>query len=81
MVAGHCKLGVFLLDDEIREHTFFGKFVAESDAVVIHAETQIHLAVATRLVKFHKQLVVIVADIAVLAPHRLPGLVERRCGG
>ena len=39
MVAGHGKLGMLLLDDEVVQLLLLGELVAEADAVVIDAET------------------------------------------
>ena len=44
----------------------------------IDAEADDHLAVSTLLIEIHSELVVVVADGLVLAPHGSPGVVVRR---
>ena len=80
MVARHGKLSLLFLDDEICEHSFLRELIAEADAVVIDAEAYLHLAVVFGLVETDQQLIIVIANTAVLAPDRMPCLVEaRRC--
>ena len=75
VVAGHRKLGEFLLDDEIIEFLFAREFIAEAQAVVEEAEAEVHPALSAILLKFHEQLVVIVAYALLLTPYRVPDLI------
>ncbi len=79
VVAGHGKLRILLLDGKVVEIRLCGEFIAKTHTVVVNAEAYHHEAVELRLGEFHGQLVVVVADLRLLAPHGLPGLVER-CG-
>ena len=76
VVAGHGKLGVLFLDDEIVQVLAQGKFVAQSETFVVETETDFHIPLLGGLVKSHEQLVVVVADGLGLTPYGLPGLVE-----
>ena len=59
------------------EAGLFGNFVAETEAIVEHAEHQVILLDRGVLLgEFHAQLVVMVADFRFLPPNSLPGLVE-----
>ena len=82
MVARECKLRQLFLDHEIGQCILHGKLVAEAYAVIIHTEAHVHgnrfLAIlGRRLLQLHQQLIVMVADGGLLAPHRLPRLVKR----
>ncbi len=89
VVARHHKLGQFLLEPEADESVGSGKLVAEAEAVVVEAEANLHdggqglgasvgaLYGTCRLLERHQHLVVMVADVGLLAPHGLPSLVER----
>ena len=74
VVAVHGELSVFLLYDEIIENPLLRKFVTESDTIVIYPETYIHFAVMLRLVETHQKFIVIVTDVTVFTPYRLPHL-------
>ena len=78
MVASHSKLGVLSLHDEIWQILLLWELIAEPYSIVIHAETQVHETTVRRLLHLHEQLVVVVADVACLAPYGLPGLIECR---
>ena len=103
VVARHRELGELLPDLEVGQCVLQRELVAETEAVVIQAETHLHhgaLAVRVaqvagvvrvrdahaplrlardfgRLLQRHQKLVVVVPDGRLLAPDRLPGLVER----
>ena len=79
MVAGHGKLRVFLLDNEIVELFLLRELVAEAQTIVEQPEANDNLTFVLRLVEGHGQLVVVVAYLALFAPNRSPGLVETRC--
>ena len=78
MVAVHGEFGVFLLDCEVIEVRLCREFIAESYAIVVYAEAHHNVAVEGRLRERHGQLVVVVADFALLAPYGFPGFVEAR---
>ena len=77
MVGCHGKLGVFLLDDDVVEVVVSWQFVTEADAFVIDTEADDYLPFECRLADGDSHLVVVVADVFVLAPYGLPCLVER----
>ena len=87
MVAGHGKLGQLICYLEVSQCVLVGKLVAERQAVVVKAEANLHdggtgnhLALpveGTVLFQRDEQLVVVVADRGLLAPDRLPRLIER----
>ena len=79
MVAGHGKLRVFLLDNEIVELFLLRELVAEAQTIVEQPEANDNLPLVLGLVEGHGQLVVVVAYLALFAPNRTPGLVETRC--
>ena len=88
MVARHRKLGQFFHDPETDESVLNGKLVAEAQAVVIEPEADLHhggfgfggmvhaFHAADGLFQRHQHLIVVVADVCLFAPHRLPCLVE-----
>ena len=76
MVAGHGKLRVLLLDDEVVEVVLLGELVAQAHAVVVDAEADDDVAVAGLLKEVDRHLVVVVADGRGLAPYGLPGLIK-----
>ena len=45
VVACHSELGAFFRDDEVVEFAFLGELVTQSEAIVIDAETDVHVAV------------------------------------
>ena len=55
------------------------KFIAEAEAVIEEAETHIQQPVA--FLKVNEGFVIVVADTALFAPNRLPGLVEAAAFG
>ena len=75
-VLCHREFSEFLLDCKINKFLVCREFVSEAKAVLEEAETDIELAAAALLGKFHKEFVVVVADGRLLAPYRLPGFVE-----
>ena len=77
VVACHGELGFLLLDDEVCQHPFRRKLIAESHSVVVYTETDVHLPVVFRLVETHEQFVVVVAYRTVLAPYGMPCLIGR----
>ena len=79
VVASHGKLRVLLLDDEVVELLLLRKLVAQSHAIVVHAEAYGDVSLGGRLTQVHGHLVVVVSDGGRFAPHRLPRLVEGRC--
>ena len=75
MVPGHGEFRLLLLYLEIREAVFLREFIAETQAVVVQAETDIHgRTVGAQQV--HQQLVGVVTDAVFLAQDRRPGLVN-----
>ena len=76
VVAGHSKLSMFLLDNEVVELLLQGELIAESESVVEDAEADEYLAALGRLVESDSQFVVVVADFGHFAPYRAPRLVE-----
>ena len=78
VVGGHGKLRVFLLDGEVVEVLRQRELVAETQSVVIKTETEVEPALLQGLAKTDEKLVVVVADVARLAPYGLPGFVKGR---
>ena len=88
VVARHGKLGQFLLEPEAGQGVRDGKLVAESKAVVVEAEADLHdggtgfggvvhaCDGANRLFQGHQKLVVVVPDFGLFAPNGFPSLVE-----
>ena len=77
VVAGHGELGVLLADDEVGQVALVGELVAQGQTVVEEAEADENVAVVLRLVQAYGHLVVVVANLALLAPYGLPRFVER----
>ena len=76
MVACKCKLGKFLLDDEIAELLLIWELITETKSIIIKAEADTHLPAGRRLHQIDQQLIIMVTDLRFLSPHRLPGLVK-----
>ncbi len=81
VVARHGELGALVGHDEINQLRLLGKLVAEAEAVVVKPEAHDHRAVVGRPAQRDGQFVVTVADVGLLAPDRLPRLVESRSFG
>jgi len=77
VVARHGELRELLLDDEIFESAHGREFVAESQSVVVEPEADRHRTPGAPLPQVDHQFVVMVADLGLLAPYGLPGLVQR----
>ena len=78
VVACHGELGAFFRNDEVIELALLREFVTQSEAIVIDAETDVHVAVFGCLGEAYQQFVVVVAYLAVFAPNGCPRLVESR---
>ena len=88
MVAGHGKLGQFLLEPETGQGIRDGKLIAETETVVVEAKTDLHdgcprlggvihaLHGADGLLQGDEHLIVVVADLRFFAPDGFPSLVE-----
>ena len=78
VVARHRKLGILLLDNEIG--TSFGgllrELVTETKSVVIEPKADIEHKLSLIAIQLNQQFVVVVTNMAALAPHRLPRLVK-----
>ncbi len=75
--VGERELGQLVVDDEFLGGGLLGELVAETDAVVVDTEHHVEGAVrCDGLGQRRAQLVVVVADVAVLAPGLFPGLIE-----
>ena len=84
------KLRQLVADNEVAEGLLLGKLVAEAEPVVEEAEADDNHAVsvclcaecsAHGLAEVDGQFVVVVADVALLAPDSLPGVVYGCAGG
>ena len=76
VVARHGKLGEFLLNHEIGKTALLGELIAEAEAIVVETEADVHQVARALLLHTHEELVVVVADGRLFAPHGVPGLVE-----
>ena len=77
MVAGHGKLALFLLDDEIVKVLLQRELISKPHAVVIDAKAYCHAAVGTWLIEVNGKFVIVVANGLILPPHGSPGVVIR----
>ena len=77
MVASERKFRSFLLDNEVVQRVLLWKFIAQSDAVVIDAETNDDVPFFLRLRQRDSVFVVVVSNRFGFAPHGFPRLVER----
>ena len=77
MVACHLELTLLLFDDEIGQVLLRGELIAEAQSIIEETKTNHHRPVVLLLTEGHQQLVVVVADTALLTPHRRPSLIER----
>ena len=50
--------------------------IEEADTVVIYAETDVHLLVRRLLGEIYKDLIVMVADLCLFTPNRLPSFIK-----
>ena len=84
------ELCQFVADNEVAEGILLGELIAEAEAVVEEAEADDYRAVsvclcaecrAHGLAEVDGQFVVVVADVALLAPDSLPGVVYCCAGG
>ena len=81
VVARHGKFRALFLYCEIGEIVLRRPLIAESYTIVVESETHNHLAqmpVVVGLRQAYSHFVVVVSDARLLAPYRLPRLVERR---
>ena len=78
MVASHGELGAFFLDSEVVQLALLREFITQADTIVIDAEADIHQPLCLGLSQTHQQLVIVIADVFIFAPNRLPRLVEGR---
>ena len=76
MVASHGKLGMLFLDDEVVQVLRQGELIAETEAIVVETEADLHIALLSLLMQRYQQLIVMVADVAGLPPYGLPRLIE-----
>ena len=67
---------MLFLDDKVVQVFLLGEFIAEAQSVVEQAEADDDAALVCRLVQRDGQFVVVVADLAFLAPDGFPSLVE-----
>ena len=81
VVTCHGKLCVLGLYHEIGQILLLRKLISESHAVVIDTESEIHKPAVRRFLHLDEQLVVMIANVARLAPYGLPSLIKSRCGG
>ena len=78
VVARHAELGALVPDEEVDEVGLRGELIAEAKAVVVEAEAEDDAAVVGPwLAEGDAEFIVVVADVARLAPNGLPGLIER----
>ena len=76
MVAGHCKLSMLLFYGEITKVVLLRKLVTEANSIIIYSEPDVHVSVCFRLFEMCHILIVMVAYLADLTPHRFPRLIE-----
>ena len=76
VVAGHGKLCVLFLYDEIIELLLLWKLIAQSHSFVIDPKADGHLPLAVRLVKVYCHLVVVIAYPARLSPYGIPCVID-----
>ena len=77
-ILRHAELAALFTELKIAQVRLLGKLVAKSQTVVVEPEpdTQQAGAAARALRQFDEQFVVAIADVLLLAQHRLPCLVE-----
>ncbi len=75
-IARHGKLSTLLLDDKVGEVVLQRKLVAKAQAIVIHTEPHNDVTPHFLLMQCHSHLIVVIAYLALFAPHRLPRLVK-----
>ena len=75
MVAGHGKLREFFLDLEVRKVVLQRELIAEAQAVVVQAETDLHHSAAL-LLQADEHFVVMVPDLRFFTPDRFPCFIE-----
>ena len=79
MVTREGELGALLLDDEVIQLTsLLWELIAQTDALVIYTEAEVHHTPRLLLDEIHQQLLVVIADGLILTPDRRPGLVKGR---
>ena len=76
MVSGHCKLTVFFFHGEIIEVLLDRKLVTEAYAIIINAKPNIHETAVRRLGKFDQHFIVMISNILIFSPYRLPCLIK-----
>ena len=76
MVSRHCKLREFIGDYEIGHRLLVRELIAQAHSVVENAEADLHKPVAGSLPQGHSHFVAVVADLGLLSPNRIPGLVN-----
>ena len=79
MIASHSKLCMLFLDDEVVEIVRQRELIAEAETIIIEAEADIHVTLLSTLMESHQQFVVVITNVLVLTPYRLPRLVK--CAG
>jgi hypothetical protein len=76
MVSGKSEPCKLFLYDEVVKILLSRELIAEAESVVIETETDGHPAFCRGLHEVYEKFVVIVPDLGLLTPYRLPGLVE-----
>ena len=79
MVARHSKLRAFFLDGEVVQAIRQREFIAKAHPIVEYTKANHHVALFCYLVQRYGQLVVVVSNLFLLAPHRLPSFVHTTC--
>ena len=77
VIASHCKLAVFFLNDEVGQILLSREFIAESQSVVEESESDENLSVVLLLIESNGHFVVVIPYLGFLTPHGLPRFVER----
>ena len=78
MVARHCKLGILLFYNKVCQLLcrLCRELIAKAQSIVIKAEADIYKKASLITAQFNEQLVVVVANLAVLTPHWSPSLIK-----
>ena len=76
VIARQLELRHFLIDGEVAQLFLHRELIAESQSVVEQTETDVQQPTGSFLFQSHKKFLMIVTDLTVLAPYRLPGSVR-----
>ena len=76
VIATHSEFRQFILDHEISQPLLLRELITETETIIEKTETYGHPFIGSSLHQIDSQFVIMVANLRLLAPYRLPCLIE-----